>query len=179
MSRVDSKDSVGTQLPTKVAAKQHGEARTERVRQQVREAMAQIEAEMASNGGIYPHRNGSLSAAEVARRAKVHVTSFHTEKLSELGNEVRVWLKQLAHTKVVGSVRAKKNLADRLVDWQRLYAGLEQSHRDTELQLQQVEHELEQARGALAELKRENQRLLAVVAELSQKKVVAIRRKID
>lgn len=179
MNRVESKGSVAAQSVAKAAAKQQGDARTERVRQQVREAMVQIEAEMAANGGVYPHRNGSLSAAEVARRAKVHVTSFHTEKLKELGEEVRAWLKQLASTKVVGSVNAKKNLADRLADWQRLYAGLEQSHRDTELQLQQVEHELEQARGALADLKRENERLLAVVAEQSQKKVVPIRRKED
>jgi chromosome segregation ATPase len=161
------------------AAKKRGDKRTEEVRARVRETMAAIATEMAANGGIYPHRNGALSAAEVARRSEVHPTSFHTPKLKDLGEEVRQWLADLATKQVVGSVKARKSLVDRLSDWQDRYKGLEQSHRDTELQLQEVERQLEEAEMTIAELRSENKRLQASATANASSKVVPLRRKKD
>lgn len=161
------------------AAKKRGEKRTEEVRTRVRETMVAIAKEMATNGGIYPHRNGALSAAEVARRSDVHPTSLHTPKLKDLGEEVRQWLTDLATKQVVGSVKARKSLVDRLSDWQDRYKGLEQSHRDTELELQEVERQLEEAELTIAELRSENKRLQVFASEAANRKVLPLRHKKD
>lgn len=127
-----------------------GQQRSAETRERVLAAMATIEQEMAANGGIYPQNKGAVSAAEVARRADVHTTTFFSPKQRDLGNEVRAWLDSLKKREAV-SVRAiKRSLAERISDWRELYDGLAQSHRDTELQLQQVESELAKVRELLA-----------------------------
>ena len=159
------------------AARKRGDKRTEEVRTRVRETMVAIAKEMATNGGIYPHRNGALSAAEVARRSDVPPTSLHTPKLKDLGEEVRQWLTDLATKQVVGSVKARKSLVDRLSDWQDRYKGLEQSHRDTELELQELERQVEEAQMTIAELRSENKRLQAFATAHAGGKVVPLRGK--
>lgn len=99
------------------AAKRRGDKRTEDVRARVRTTIAAIEKEMASNDGIYPYRNGAISSAEVARRAGIHPTSFFTEKLRDLGKEVKAWLDNLKAEKLVGSVKVNRTLAQRVSDW--------------------------------------------------------------
>lgn len=137
------------------AAKKRGDKRTKDVQGRVRETMATIEKEMASNDGIYPHRNGALSSAEVSRRAGVHPTSLFTEKLRDLGVEVKTWLANIKAEKVVGSVKVNRTLAERLSDWKGHYEGLLQSHRDTELELQETEHQLAEARRTIEDLERQ------------------------
>lgn len=161
----------------KQAAQKRGEKRTEDVRAKVKGTMAAIEQEMASNDGIYPHRNGALSAAEVARRAGIHPTSFYTDKLRDLGEEVRTWLDELKREKVVGSVKVKKTLATRIEDWKKLYEGLLQSHRDTELELQEAQYQLSEARKSIKELEQQKARLEQLAGEAASKKVVPLRPK--
>ncbi|WP_127996163.1 hypothetical protein [Piscinibacter defluvii] len=161
----------------KQAAQKRGEKRTEDVRARVKATMAAIEQEMASNDGIYPHRNGALSAAEVARRADIHPTSFYTDKLRTLGEEVRDWLDELKREKVVGSVKVKKSLATRIEDWKKLYEGLLQSHRDTELELQETQHQLSDAQKSIKELEQQKARLEQLAGESASKKVVPLRPK--
>ena len=157
------------------AAKKRGEKRTEEVQTKVKAIMAIIEEEMTSNDGIYPHRNGALSAAEVARRAGVHPTSFFTDKLRELGDEVRDWLGELKREKVVGAVKVHKTLAARIDDWRRLYDGLLQSHRDTELELQETQHQLREACESIKELEQKSARLEQLVNQAASTKVVPLR----
>lgn len=159
------------------AAKKRGEKRTEDVRARVKATMAVIEKEMESNDGIYPHRNGALSAAEVARRAGIHPTSFFTDKLRDLGAEVKDWLAVLKREKVVGSVKVHKTLAARIEDWKKLYDGLLQSHRDTELELQETQHQLGEALKNIRELKREHAQLKQLAADAASKRVVPLRPK--
>lgn len=161
----------------KQAAQKRGEKRTEDVRTRVQATMAAIEQEMASNDGIYPHRNGALSAAEVARRADIHPTSFYTDKLRTLGEEVRDWLDELKREKVVGSVKVKKSLATRIEDWKKLYEGLLQSHRDTELELQETQHQLSEAQKRIKQLEQQKARPEQVAGEAASKKVVPLRPK--
>ena len=159
----------------KRAAQKRGEKRTEDVRAKVKATMVAIEQEMASNDGIYPHRNGALSAAEVARRADIHPTSFYTEKLRTLGEEVRDWLDELKREKVVGSVKVQKTLATRIEDWKKLYEGLLQSHRDTELELQETQHRLSEVQKSVKELEQQKVRLEQLVGDAASKKVVPLR----
>ena len=55
----------------KLAAALRGVARTHKMELAVKEAMRAIEAEMQSNGGIYPANGGAVSMAELARRADI------------------------------------------------------------------------------------------------------------
>lgn len=159
----------------KQAAQKRGEKRTEEVRSKVKATMTAIEEEMASNDGIYPHRNGALSAAEVARRAGIHPTSFFTDKLRDLGDEVRNWLADLKREKVIGAVKVHKTLATRIEDWKKLYEGLLQSHRDTELELQEAQHQLSEAQKSIKELEQQRARLEQLVGDAASKKVVPLR----
>lgn len=133
----------------KFAALKRGAKRTAEAQARVRSAMAEIEAEMAANDGIYPQNNGALSAAEVARRAGIHPTSLFTEKLKDLGNEVRLWLDQQRKEKIVGSIKVARTLTERITDWRRQYDSLLQSHRDTELELQETQFLLAEARNRI------------------------------
>ncbi|OSZ64584.1 hypothetical protein [Hydrogenophaga sp. IBVHS2] len=161
----------------KQAAQKRGEQRTEEVRSKVKATMAVIAQEIATNDGVYPHRNGALSAAEVARRAGVHPTSFYTDKLRDLGEEVRTWLDELKREKVVGSVRVRKTLVARIEDWKKLYEGLLQSHRDTELELQEVQYQLSEARNSIKDLEQQKARLEVLAGEAAGKKVIPLRPK--
>lgn len=59
-----------TSPPSRVL--QSAAIRRKRVVDAVKIAMATMEGEIASSGGIYPHNRGRLSLAEVCRRAQVH-----------------------------------------------------------------------------------------------------------
>ncbi|MBB5501645.1 hypothetical protein [Paraburkholderia sp. MM5384-R2] len=115
-----------------------------------------IDEEMARNGGVYPHNGGAVSAAEVARRAGIHETTFYTAKQRDLGKEVKAWISGLKATNVVGRVRLRRTVAERLQEWMENYKGLAQSHRDTELELQQVEADRDAALVELERLRNEN-----------------------
>jgi len=161
------------------AAKKRGAKRTEDVRARVRTTMTAIEEEMASNEGIYPLRNGALSSAEVARRAGIHPTSFFTEKLRDLGTEVKTWLDNLKTEKVVGSVKVNRTLAQRLSDWKGQYEGLLQSHRDTELELQETQHQLAEARRSIDDLERQLASLRGSADRANTGKVMPLRSRKD
>jgi chromosome segregation ATPase len=158
-------------------ALERGQERSAETRGRVLTAMAIIEQEMASNGGIYPQNGGAVSAAEVARRAGVHSTTFFSPKQRELGKEVRTWLEALKKRNAASVRAVKRSLAERIADWKELYEGLAQSHRDTELQLQQVEAELGQARDQLVAVSHERDALREQLAKDGGGSVVPLRTK--
>lgn len=118
--------------------------------------MTNVTEEMKANGGIYPHNKGSVSSAEVARRAGIHVTTLFSPCQKELGQQVKEWVRDLKCLQIVGRVKIRRTLSERIADWKTLYEGLAQSHRDTELELQARESELELVRAELQRLKLEN-----------------------
>lgn len=105
----------------------------------VRSVIEIIKEEMENNSGIYPYNNGSLSLAEIARRAGVHPTSFYTKQQRCFGNEVGEWLDKLKVKNLVGAGRVRRGLASRIEDWKELYQNLQKSQRRIELELQQLE----------------------------------------
>jgi AraC-like DNA-binding protein len=166
-----------TRALIKQRALERGKERSAEVEQRVRNMMATIEGEMAGNEGIYPHNRGALSAAELARRVGIHATTFFTENQRELGSDVKSWVEKIKTANVVGRVPIRRNLSERLEDWKTLYNGLTQSHRDTELELQQKEAELAEAAREIERLKGESDELRAFLARSGREKVVPIRRK--
>lgn len=173
-SREGILDPESARVRLKERALERGRRRSDDVRERVRLAMSAIEKEMHDNEGIYPHNKGALSAAEVARRAHVHPTTLCSPKQRLLGAEVRQWLEVLKSSKGIGEGRGRRELATRIEDWRRLYDGLAQSHRDTELELQQVQAELAQALADLEKALRLNERLQKLLYEISGEKVIPL-----
>ncbi len=137
--------------------------------------MTQIEAEMDANDGIYPQNGGAVSKAEVARRAGAHDTTFHSPKQAEFGTEVGDWVKRLKSRKAVSRGAVRRELSTRIADWKALYEGLQQSHRDTELDLQQTKSELAEMQFELQRTQQENTQLRQDLAKLTKLKVVALK----
>lgn len=172
-----AKRSDSTRALIQKRALERGAQRTEDIQQRVRKLLADIEDEMTRNGGVYPHNGGALSGAEVARRAGIHPTTLFSPKQRDLGAEVKQWLARVKDGKVVGRGRVRRELVDRISDWKALYDGLAQSHRDTELELQQTEANLEKARGEIKTLQATVDRLTAQLAALGGERVVSLHKK--
>lgn len=168
--------SNSTRALMKVRAQERGRLRSDEVRERVRSVMKGIEKEMEGNGGIYPHNKGALSSAEVARRAGVHTTTLFSPKQRDLGAEVKQWLEVIKTGKVVGRGPVRRELATRIADWRRMYEGLAQSHRDTELDLQQAQSNLVKTSEELNKLQRENDRLQKLLDKLGGANVVLLHR---
>lgn len=173
--RVKRSDS--TRVLIQVRALERGAQRTNDVQQRVRKLLAAIEDEMAANGGIYPHNGGALSGAEIARRAGIHPTTLFSPKQRDLGSEVKQWLERIKEGRIVGRGLVRRELAERVADWKALYDGLAQSHRDTELELQQAEVDLEKAQAEIKKLQGVVDRLTKQLGVLSGEKVVPLQNK--
>lgn len=176
-TKATAKRPAATRELIRAKALKRGQQRTAEVRSRVLAAMALIEQEMAGNDGVYPHKGGAVSGAEVARRAGVHPTTLFSPKQRELGDEVRRWLEALKQRHAASVATVKRSLADRISDWKDLYNGLAQSHRDTELELQQTEAELSQVREQLVGVSHERDALRDRLANLGGASVVPLRPK--
>ena len=158
----------------KEAAKLRGEKRSSDVERRVQEAMVTITAEMKANGGIYPKNGGAVSMNEVARRAGIHATTLHTQKQSELGEQVKFWVVSLKKKEVVGRMRARRTLAERAEDWKARYEALQNSHIKTELDLQQAEAERDEAKSDAEKLRTDNAALLELLEVSGGAKVISL-----
>ncbi|WP_072790041.1 hypothetical protein [Duganella sacchari] len=144
----------------KDAAKRRGEARTAQVEIRVREAMREIEKEMGENGSIYPQNGGAISMNEVARRAKISLTTLFSPKQQALGRQVKTWIDQLKENKITGRTRVRRAFQERADDWRKKFLDLQDVHRATELELQDSLAELEKCKRDADDLRTKNQLLL-------------------
>jgi AraC-like DNA-binding protein len=166
--------SESTRALIKERALERGKERSEEFEKHVRSVMEIIERELADTENKYPHYKGDLSLNELARRANVHPTTFFSPKQREFGLEVKKWLGEIKTGKVIGRGAVRRDLAERIADWKALYDSLAQSHRDTELELQQTEADLIKARAAIETLQREKDQLQKILNEVSDRKVVLL-----
>jgi predicted ribosome quality control (RQC) complex YloA/Tae2 family protein len=126
-----------------------GEAATAAVHAAVRQAMKDIDKEMAANGGIYPKNGGKVSKNEVYRRAGINETTIskdgdgEVKRYETLRGEVNAWLDALSRRAVTKRLDARRSQAERLADWAKLYDDLQATHHLTELELQDRESELQ------------------------------------
>lgn len=135
-------------------AMKSAQVRSERVRNSVLQAMATIRKEMDDNNGIYPANGGAISLNEVARRAGIGATTFFVPKQAELRKEVQEWLDAIKKREVVGRVKVRRALAERVDDWKRMYEQLQSNFILLELELQDAQVQIEavtQERDRLAE----------------------------
>ncbi len=145
--------------------KSAGARRSAEIRRKVLTAMRAIRNDIKCNNGIYPHGK-SISANELARRAAIHPTTFHTSNQRKLGARVRKWIMIINSNEPTSAISQRRPLNQRLADWRERYMGLAQAHRDTELDLHQAQAELANAILKIDEL----QALISKLrAELNQK----------
>lgn len=156
-------------------ALERGQERTADIHSRVLAAMATIEQEIMANNGVYPHKKGKVSGVEVARRAEVHPTTLFGDKYTELADTVRNWVSALKTQHAVTVTTVKRSLEVRISDWKALYNGLAQSHRDTELMLQQAEAELSQVREQLAVTSSERDALREQLKRVGASSIVSLR----
>lgn len=152
----------------RTAALARHDSAAQRNHKRVRAAMLEIQQEMATNQGIYPHNKGALSLAEVARRAGIHPFTFHKARYVDLASEVKAWLQTLKGEAIVGRTRVRTELKDRLSEWRRLYENLLQVHRISETDLMHAQLQLD-------EVRRENEELKQRLADVLRRKVVRLR----
>jgi hypothetical protein len=137
--------------------------------------MRTIEMEIAANDGIYPGNEGALSFNEVARRAKIHNTTLYDEKrYGTFKKEVDDWLESIKATAVTGRIKVRREVTERVSEWKELYEGLVESHRISELDLQQAQRKLEVYEAKTRALEAENERLQAALDAAHKGNVVKL-----
>lgn len=150
----------------KEAAIARGKARSAAVAMKVRKAMKTIVAEMKANGGIYPQNGGAVSKNEVARRAQISLSTLSSPIQKNLGKRVSRWVEILRAKETVGRKRVRKTHQQRAEDWKAIHDRLQQRHYKTELELQQMEAERDDALAKYEKAMAEVDRLLREKAEL-------------
>lgn len=156
----------------------NGGTRSAAIRTKVLQAMRAIRQEIAlKHEKPGPHRN--ITAKELASRAGIHPTTFHTLKQRALGARVKIWVRLLNSRAIEQQVKpSRRSVEDRLADWRQRYMGLAQAHRDTELDLHQALAELAEAQFELTELRKTNADLSAELKQLGALRVVSLPKKV-
>jgi outer membrane protein TolC len=127
-------------------ALRRGAIRSAAIRDRVLEALRSIESQVASASDAARSPNRLLSLAEVCRRAGVHSTTMYTDAQRDFGVEVTRRLDALKRPSENIDGVARPDAEKRITDWRKMYYALAQTHRDTELALQQAESDLQQLR---------------------------------
>lgn len=154
----------------RAAARIRHDANTRKIHERVRNAMRLIHEEIAANQSIYPNNKGSVTLAEVARRARMHPVTFHKPHYRELAEEVKAWINTLKSDAIVGHKRIYKEVGSRIQEWKRLYEDLLDNYHISET-------DLAYATAQLQELEQENKLLRQKLADATKLKVVALRSK--
>ncbi|MDD1621848.1 MAG: hypothetical protein LUQ11_10245 [Methylococcaceae bacterium] len=151
----------------KTAALKRGADRTAKTLQRVEDAIRSISDEIQTNGGIYPLNGGSVSMAEIARRAGINEATFYKKDNVALKERASLWLETLKKKETVGRMRVRKTHQQRAESWKEKHDALQNRHIVTELQLQQLQAEHEK-------LRRDYDTLLEQMRGETQSKVASI-----
>jgi hypothetical protein len=135
-------------------------ARTKELVARIRKAMAEIEAEIEANDGIYPFNKGRITQAEVCRRAGTSpaVLQGPTHKSSTL-REVKAWLAAIDRKVAAGHKKIRRKVTDRSDKWEGLYLAAAHQSNLYHLQLTTTNAKLEAREIKIKELEAEIVRL--------------------
>lgn len=151
----------------------HAHARTEQVRDRLRDAMKKIELEIEDNNGIYPFHGGRLSLSEVCRRAGVHkVTLQGSSHKTTTKPMVENWLLGITKALTTGRKTVRKTVTARADDWEAKYRDIANKFNEMyAIEIISRDEELRKLRERNAFLEAE---ILRLQSELSGGKVVQI-----
>lgn len=153
-----------------------GRVRYERVVECVVDAMQTIESEIKGNDGVYPGNGGALNLSELMRRSNISLKALFGQKYRDGFKReiVDPWLEKIKKSSATSRAEVKKNAAKRILEWRELYEDLLQSHRKSELDLQEALRMLAEAERLVLEYRRENQNLIDALGEKASGKVVRL-----
>lgn len=129
------------------------DANAAELHRRVRGVLECIHREVEMNNGVYPHNEGAVSLAEVARRTGIHPVTFHKPRYRTLVQEVREWLRALKGRSAIGKERAKKSQQTRNAEWKRLYEDLLEAHCISEVDLVRITAELAECKKTMEKLR--------------------------
>lgn len=142
-------------MPDDVHASAHDHAnhpRTQAMLQRLRQAMHDIETEIAAHHGVYPYNHGRVTQSELCRRADVKKATLQTPLHKDTTRlEVLAWLERLS-LQLSGTRTAARERVTAVAD-------------DLAEALQRVQQELAQAQTRIAELLADNARLRQALSE--------------
>jgi hypothetical protein len=144
-----------TMIPTEpAAAPLRGNARTEAALKRLRTAMADIEAEIVANRGIYPFNYGRVTQSELCRRADVKKATLQNPVHKDSTRvEIIAWLDELnarlTHTRDSTRERVTAVADDLATEVERLTLV----NKDLQMRLRTAEMLIEQLRQKNAHLK--------------------------
>lgn len=138
----------------------------------VRSVMVQIQQEMVSNSGMYPHNKGVISQAELARRASMHPVTLHKPYYKELIREIKEWLVNVNSGAIVGHKRVRSTLTSRLDEHEKLRISLQESLRISEIDLDISEAKVEELEKRCQFLEENNMKLRNQLAQVASLKIV-------
>lgn len=153
-----------------------GRNRYDSVVQAVTAAMHRIELEIKGNGDVYPSNGGGLTLNELLRRSDVGLKTLFGPKYKEgfKREVVDPWLEKIKTSAVTSRREAAKSAIKRASEWREMYDDLLQSHRKSELDLQEARRRLAEAERHLVTYKRENDELKVALSEATGGKVVRL-----
>lgn len=126
-----------------------GAARTSDVELRIKQAMKEIEEEIAANGGVFPKNGGLVTLLELSLRAGIDESTLYKKREANqlLKKFANTWLDSL---KIIDDDEAgkplRKTATQRADEWRDKYIALEKRHALTELELQSIKADLESLR---------------------------------
>lgn len=145
-----------TTAPTMpITAPEKGNARTEAALKRLRKAMADIEADIVENSGVYPFNYGRVTQSELCRRADVKKATLQNPLHKDSTRvEIITWLDglnaQLTQTRESTRARVTAVADDLAVEVERLTLA----NQDLQMRLHTAEQLIEQLRQENANLRR-------------------------
>jgi|GEM_PF-1441369 len=141
----------------------------------IRRGMRDIETDIERNDGVYPHANGTVSMAEVLRRAgksEAYLRKKQPPQLVELKDEVEVWVARVTQAMAAGAKVVRRKITERVDRVQGELAQVRQNYIASEILLSETQADLEKAEKKIAELEARN---AALLKELAGKTVIDLR----
>jgi hypothetical protein len=106
--------------------KQHAARAHREVRQRIRKAIKQIEADAEVNNGLYPFNKARVTAAEVLRRAGVSAAVLQgTAHKQTTRTEVNQFVGEMSRRVTLGHKHVRRTVTNRADEWKTLYHELQ------------------------------------------------------
>lgn len=130
----------------------------------IRIAMKTIERDIEKNHGLYPYNAGSISTAEVLRRAGLDVRLLAKMRHRELREEVNAWVRQVQRRILRGADVIRRAVTERKDAAQAEADAIRQQWTEAELEYVEAQITLAMIKAKCAELDEENLRLRRSIA---------------
>lgn len=143
--------------------RQAADRKATNTRQAVAVAMTAIETDIERNDGIYPFADGSVSSAEVLRRAGLSPAALQKAVQRELRDEVNAWVAGVKSKLARGAKVVRRSVTERADEANEVVRQIRQRWVEAELEYTDTIRENVTLKQEAARLKAENAQLKATL----------------